>query len=662
MIINWSHPRTLTLVLWSSLLIAVLASRWLYVVSDALNVALVVFASVIVPGLLLALLLGWWGKEHPVEFLAGGITLGLAVALITVSIMVRFRIPVNSFWVYSFTFSALLGVLNWRYGQPLKPSTTVDIHGTSPFIELRTMNRILAVLLVLVVGAMIFLSIAAFGGFPTMRDFEMVDKKNYIPVAAMYATDIENVGLSPTDRNLIRPSIQRLLWSGWLYLQAFWSEASQVPILTLIMRDLRASLILLWAIINYALLYRLFKHHGLALFGSLAQAYFVNFMFAALFLYRLEEDKWMTLYVMVPAALYVLLRTLDTQTWRSYLGLLLVMLALGLIHPIGSPAMLLIAAPFVVSEYVVRRFVERQKISVWSTVIILIILLSGLVSPLFDRLYLTQQLNAPYTVVDSPTNPGFGYAEVAPIDPLMLLPVYAVALMLLFVLRDRNARFISIALIVLWLMLYTTPGAYFGARLVTRAQLWRMRLIIPFGLAWAWWLSCTWKGIMRLVNDTTQQRYIMSGIVSAFLVLMIGIAAAHHGNNLIPWLVRYQNLESLSQETYDALTVFADAVDDEREVVLADPRYTLLMPTVFVKSQHIYYSFPEIGTPLDSFTQLYTSPTAEALNTIIAAYNPRYIIAAEGSMLDEFLSSNNTDCCQLLMTNFGQVMYVVNPH
>lgn len=660
MTIGWSHARVIALVLWSSLLVTLLITRWLHIVSDTLNVGLVVYASVIVPGLLLAMLLGWWGNAHPTEFVAGGIALGLSAALILASILVRFRIPVGWFAVINLIFSGLLGAIIWRYGQPVQISSSDD---TTPFVELRGLNVIFMILLVVVVGGMIFLSTSAFGAFPTMRDFRRLDEKNYIPVAAMYADDIGNVGLSPTDRNLVSPSIQRLLWSGWLYLQAFWSKASAVPILTLVMRDLRASLILMWTIIHYALMRRLFKHQGLTLFGMLVQTYFVNFMFAALFLYRLEEDKWTALYIMVPAASYILLRALETQTWRSYISLLLVMLALGLLHPIGSPAMLLFATPFVIGEYITQRFVEKQRISILPTAIILIILLTGLISPLFDRFYLTQELGAPFSIMDSPISPGFGHTEVAPIDPLMLLPIYTVILMLPFALHDRAARFISVGIIVLWVTLYTAPGAYIGVRLVTSAQLWRMRLVIPFGLAWAWWLGFTWKGLMRYMGDTALHT-VMSGVACLFLVLMATVAVLHHGSNLIPWLVRYQNVETVSQETYDALITFADAVDDEREVVIADPHYTLIMPTVFVKSQHIYYSFPEAGEPpdllLQDLQQLYTNPSTEILDTIIETHHPRYIIAAEDSALDVFLrSANNINCCESLMNHSGQVLYLV---
>ena len=338
---------------------------------------------------------------------------------------------------------------------------------------------------------------------------------------------------------------------------------------------------------------------------------------------------------------------------------------MGLLHPIASPTLLLIAFPFVMGEYIIQRFVEKQKISIWPTIIILAILLVGLVSPLFDRIYLVYGLDAQaYNVIDNPRNPTLGYSAVAPVDPLMLITIYTVVVMFLFVLRDRSARFIVLGLVILWVFLYTEPGAFIGARLVTKAQLWRIRLAIPFGLAWAWWLGLAWKGANRFLPEKYSRSLVYSGIALLFAICTIGIVVLHHGNNFTSWIVRYQNSESMPDEMYDALTVFADAVDDERELVIVDPHYSIITPTIFVKSHHVYFNHPENGirpdTDLYYAQQLYENPSDETLSTLLELFSPRYIVATTDSVLDDYLQSTTfTGCCEPVMSENGYVLYAV---
>lgn len=651
----------LVLTLWLSAALSLVITLLLPQLHGAIRLTLVVYASLVVPGVLIAGVLNWWTRHNLVAIVAGGFGFGLATVMIGAAVLLRLKLPVVSALLWMLFVAIVTGLWLIVKTHPF-PHRDENLNA----VPQRHSEPLFAYTLLLLLLTAVVFTVLSFH-FKIMPDYPTGvrwDKNNYVFATTLYAGDIDNLRIHVVDRDRLRPSIQRVTWSSWLYSEAMLSEVSAVAILTAQTRDLHPVLMGAALVIFYALAHHLFRRHIIALFAVLMQLYVVTQSdLAEFFIYRLEEDKWLALFILVPFAMWVTMDTMTQRNPRAYIALTLAVAGLALVHPLGIPALLLIAFPYVVASEAVHFIVERKAIRWRSTLVILVILLLGLAGPLFEA----QQVRSISRSLGNQRTPGgtnsnFGYT--APFggierDPILLGGLLITFLTIPFAFKDRAARYVLVGSAVLYIIMYTAPGAFIGVRLVTRAQLWRLIMVIPFALAWAWLLY----RIYRLHERFTPPRRMMlvgNGIVLFVTVVMFVWMQNHQGKNVWGWLVPFSlrpQIAAAPPDVWQGMEAAASIVDDG--LVVVAPQWSEISPYVFPRAHFIVYAKAgNIGdnAAWQTITALYEAPDDAHFAALVTNYAPDYLVVDAGSPLDDYLQNRGV---RLAHDSHGQRVYAL---
>lgn len=370
----------------------------------------------------------------------------------------------------------------------------------------------------------------------------------------------------------------RHLTGGWMLLQSLVAMLSGVDAVDVAAWWFPAWLSVAAYIATYGFAETLFRNRNAAMLATLVQV--IQWSLAPYkgrlngigysFFYRLNEDKFVLSFVIVPLALLFALRFLRRKRWPDLLGWFALALTAALLHPMGLVELGLLMGFFGLLQLVFAH--DRETILRLGLVLGLLALL--LVIPLLQR----RTTSKPFAVAGEQSQEifqGLHQERLLLVDakrnlymshPRMLdgwvtgLALILTPALLLLVRRDLGARYCFATMAGLVLILYNPLLAPVLGKIITPWMLWRLIYLLPSALLLGFWLERLLRWAVAQVGPRRQE------LVALIPVALVAIAALYlhiQGILFLPPLLR----ENKFLDEFDVLIRMRDLMDDPTMVM-----------------------------------------------------------------------------------------------
>lgn len=446
--------------------------------SGAITTTFAFLAFLALPGALTAELLRVRERWSRIQTAAISAVLGIAEAVIIGRIAVYVGMSVT-------LFAGLLVLLGLGKIAMLIQRRTITPVQRAPL----TLGMALQIVAVLFVVLAVLARVQA---IPDRVKPSFSDFWNYVNVQVQFLKN-------PTDPNfqdgLIIPSVNaRLKWNSWHYTLAMLNGVSDTHPIEFQGRDVLFALHTLALIVAIAFARELLQHRTVAYSAGLFQILFLMLSEESIFGPRIMEDKFVSLFIIIPAALMVVMRLLERPQCREWWLAAAILLGMSLTHPFNALAFNYIAAPYIV----VRAVFGHETISRTHALRVLALCVVLIIVPVTERLMLEQSQHVQSAMAEA-TTVGWDYTAPSILFkftrnmPMFLIGIGALLLLLTHARTDPGVLFITVGSSVIVLGLWIPGTAALFARVVTTSQNWRIFWLMPMGYLWGWLFLAAWK-------------------------------------------------------------------------------------------------------------------------------------------------------------------------
>ena len=364
------------------------------------------------------------------------------------------------------------------------------------------------------VGIFGIVSLAVIARFilPIGRPFVVGDFWSYLGLVRKWATWGSRPALNVFLGTPIQPGAYRYIFGGWMLSQSLLSTMSGFDAL-----DISAWWIpFLLLTSSFASIYylgkALFQNRNAAILSALAFLLQITTSMGSrsavgrIAFYRINEDKFLLPFVMIPVATFFMIRYLRQQRKGDLICLLVSLLALPLTHPLG-----LVGAGLTFGFFgALHLLLKHDRKTILRLAVIFLPLIALLIIPLSERFLLStdhetetgvvQRNRLPYGV-NNRTAANLaerGYSDRILIlnaernryithpdllrNPITIAGLALAPLLLFFVKRHMGARYLLGNMVGLVAILFTPWLAPLLGRVITPWALWRLVYILPSGL------------------------------------------------------------------------------------------------------------------------------------------------------------------------------------
>lgn len=587
------------------------------------SVFVVLLALIAIPGILSVLLLKLDLQGDPLLCVALGVGLGLGEALVIGRVLLTIGADVR--WLgIALTFTTLLKIAAlWK----------------SPLLDLRwrieRRELLLLIIPAVLIGVYLF-TVARINLALPAYPLSTWDKWTYITVIEQFRVSPADLHLRP--ESVIFGSNTRVAWNSWVYLQAAVSSLSATHPIQLIFQYFRPA----WSVLAlagvYAFAMTLLRVRWLALLGVVLQLLFLmNGTFERYVFLRIEEDKFVAYFLLVPLAWAFALRALRGTGRRDVLGLAVVTCAAGLVHPIGVPGILVTTLPIVAVEGLLMR-----KSGMFGRIVVVsVVMLIFLILPILDQILI---FNTPYVqtyIAEQGDLPSYTPGDLPRIfdqNFASLLLLLAVLPLLFFARKDSAARvLLVISLTCLSVMLIPLFAALMS-RLVTTVAMERWNWLLPSGVVLAYVISKLSEG-----RPKRQVILLSLGLVIAVCTLLIVSAGWQNWRgktrNLINAGEPGKPISEMPEFVWDAFLATAEFVGDARAV--APVEYGVAVPSLWSNADVLVYNARSNASEAwDMLEGLYNTGDLLTAEQIITEWQIVYLLVPHDRPLYTVLATN----------------------
>ncbi|MCB0208248.1 MAG: tetratricopeptide repeat protein [Anaerolineae bacterium] len=404
-------------------------------------------------------------------------------------------------------------------------------------------------------------------------------------------------------------SVDFNLRASWWILQAWQNQITGINSLDAFSFYLPPFLMLLSLLSFYALAQKLFKQRGSALMALLVHLLFLvssinsHDWLGRGFFDRIIEDKFLIWLIMLPVALLLALRYIETGQWRLLWGLGPVYMALVLVHPLG-----LVQGTLVIGSFGLVHLLVERKLKVLGRVCVMCGLLALLVVvPLVQRNGIISIDKQPQktTTIDvesknsSPTYAG-GIKNVparlylnenrlwvfSAIDdtyiahpfliahPMSLLAVLLTPLLLFDLRRSLVAQLLFSNMVATLVLLYTPWLTSILGRVITPWMIYRLSYGLPVTLVLAYFLQ---KGSSNLLTARWPRQRRFAALWPVAAVSLLFLLMAGYIVEGISFL-KERREQTLGTAERDILAHLADNVGSNDVIIAEDDNMTYFIP------------------------------------------------------------------------------------
>jgi hypothetical protein len=462
---------------------------------DVVDIALYLIVLVWLPGIVLALVL--FRGEAPWLVLAAGAALGISQWMLCARVWLALGQGAATLHLpLGFCFLTLIGWAMWR-------RVTVPAAWPLPSPRSLVVSLPSISVLLLILGTVWQIHAAA---APAPAAAYSVDKWVYQAVIERFASLTGDYNWLPDLITL--GSNSRLTWNPWMLGLAHLQVHTSVDPLQLTFVYLRP---LLWVVplLSYGLFcWYVFRSGRVALLCCAMQLLVAINLNPSYLLLRLEEDKVMALFALMPFAWTFMLRAVEMRSRSDVAALALVTATLAFIHPMGVPAVLLTCLPLMLlmtTASTQPKASARAALGALAACSICGIYTLWERGAVLETPYVTQYL------ADNATLPQFGWLSA----PMLLTDLERLVLVIigLFALggaRSRSQRIVLCLTVTVTLCLSVPVFAAAASRVLTNLGVERLRWVLPLGLSvallvvavsdiialrWGRWRDALWFGI-----------------------------------------------------------------------------------------------------------------------------------------------------------------------
>jgi hypothetical protein len=435
---------------------------------DAVDTALYLLLLVWLPGLALAAAL--FQGESVGELLAIGAALGISQWMMWARIWLLLGQNAATLHVpLSLGFAVITSWLIWR-------GPRIRAVGALPSLSSVIVSLPSVGVLLLIVGTVWQIHAAV---PPAPASAYSVDKWVYLAVIERFASLSGDYNWLPDLVTL--GSNSRLTWNPWMLGLAHLRAHTGADPLALIFVYLKP---LLWAIplMSYGFFcWQVFRDKRVVLFCCAMQLLAVINLNPSYTLLRLEEDKVIAIFALLPFAWAFALRAVERRSGADVVALAMVTMALAFIHPMGVPAALITCIPLMVLMTLIA---PERRASAWAALAAAAAIGIWGIYTLWER---SAVLETPYVtqyLSDNTTLPQFGWLSA----PLLLtdlerLILVTIGIFALVGVRNRSQRIVLCLALTIALCLSVPVLTAAASRVLTNLGVERLRWVLPLGLS-----------------------------------------------------------------------------------------------------------------------------------------------------------------------------------
>lgn len=360
------------------------------------------------------------------------------------------------------------------------------------------------------------------------------------------------------------------------------------------------------------------------------------------FLFRILEDKFLLMFVLMPTSWWLIFRYLSTGLFPYFLCLSLLIIANVTIHPMGIVLFGLSLGLFSFA-HIASNF-QRESVIRTALIFAVVVLLAWI--PLWQRQATSERLSLQFeganSISESLTELRLGRLSVISETPpnytlrpsLISHPIEILAIIfavcLLFYLRKNKAnQFLVSNMFGVLALCYTPYITPILGSIITPWMIWRVLWLLPISLTIGYVLNQAWLGVerKRSLSSKVSRNLAQVVFISAAICALVGLYSyIDYGHDRI----NVRNQRALSKDEVETLRYLRNFAEPESKIFAQGSRITDEIPTIVGHSFGLTFqsSPPLTNTALQDLSRFYEAKFVSNLHLeLLDSYEVDFVIA-----------------------------------